>query len=150
MVQKTFASWKRPSTKDNHGPSFKARPIKHWRKQLCSGNKSGRASIGMPMDRPGGSSVTSAVCRPGVQYEFARIDNVQSTCHVTRQASTIVGPLKISKCETIYSPRGAESSSTHILQKKIEALQNEQDKPTFVVHTTCQRKHLVGRKTLCF
>jgi len=47
-----------------NGPSFRARPIKHWRKQLNpntennSGNGSsgrGRAGLGMPMDTPGGS-----------------------------------------------------------------------------------------------
>ena len=39
------------------GPAFKARPIKHWRKQLIPENNSGsrRAGLGMPMDTPGGS-----------------------------------------------------------------------------------------------
>jgi hypothetical protein len=39
------------------GPSFAARPIKHWRKQLVTVNNSSRArpGIGMPMDLPGGS-----------------------------------------------------------------------------------------------
>ena len=48
------------------GPSFSARPIKHWRKQLNANkynsdetivNRSsrGRAGVGMPMDIPGGS-----------------------------------------------------------------------------------------------
>ena len=41
------------------GPAFKARPIKHWRKQLvpteASGSSNRRAGIGMPMDTPGGS-----------------------------------------------------------------------------------------------
>jgi hypothetical protein len=39
------------------GPDFKARPIKHWRKQLNTVHNSsrGRAGVGMPMDFPGGS-----------------------------------------------------------------------------------------------
>ena len=39
------------------GPSFAARPIKHWRKQLNTVHNSsrGRAGVGMPMDTPGGS-----------------------------------------------------------------------------------------------
>jgi hypothetical protein len=40
------------------GPSFSARPIKHWRKQLNPMNNvvsRGRAGIGMPSDIPGGS-----------------------------------------------------------------------------------------------
>lgn len=39
------------------GPDFKARPIKHWRKQLNPINSSGggRAGVGIPSDIPGGS-----------------------------------------------------------------------------------------------
>ena len=42
------------------GASFKARPIKHWRKQLNPNSElgssgRGRANLGMPMDTPGGS-----------------------------------------------------------------------------------------------
>lgn len=40
-----------------NGPNFKARPIRHWRKQLNPNGSSGRgrANFGMPMDTPGGS-----------------------------------------------------------------------------------------------
>ena len=69
-----YISWKGPSTgsavpvwsrplmnnnsNTNTGTSFAARPIKHWRKQLIPAANtgiSGRTSVGMPMDRPGGS-----------------------------------------------------------------------------------------------
>lgn len=150
MVQKTFASWKRPSTKDNHGPAFKARPIKHWRKQLHSGNKSGRSSVGMSMDRPGGSVVTKADCSNEVQREYARVDHVKSVCHIRRSASTVVGPLQRQKCEVTDVPRGAISSSARILQVKEQALRSEKDKPQFIMNTPCERKHLRGHKTLCF
>lgn len=45
-----------------NGPSFKARPIKHWRKQLDprSGSGQGRSGVGMPMDVPGGKVALSA------------------------------------------------------------------------------------------
>ena len=55
-------TWSRPlindNTNTNTGTSFAARPIKHWRKQLmpaANTGSGGRTSIGMPMDRPGGS-----------------------------------------------------------------------------------------------
>ena len=40
-----------------NGPDFKARPIRHWRKQLNPNGSSGRgrSNLGMPMDTPGGS-----------------------------------------------------------------------------------------------
>ena len=51
-------TWSRPYTntdvEENIGISFKARPIKHWRKQLFPRNNSGTTGIGMPMDLPGG------------------------------------------------------------------------------------------------
>ena len=39
------------------GPNFKARPLKHWRKQLVPESNSGsqRAGVSMPMDIPGGA-----------------------------------------------------------------------------------------------
>jgi hypothetical protein len=56
-------TWSRPlinnvNTNKNTGTSFAARPIKHWRKQLVPAADTGiirNASMGMPMDRPGGS-----------------------------------------------------------------------------------------------
>lgn len=51
-------SHSRPSLKAS-GATFKANPIKHWRKQLLPTSNSGvpgrRAGIGMPMDTPGGA-----------------------------------------------------------------------------------------------
>ena len=44
------------------GPAFKARPIKHWRKQLAPRETTGYSSagIGMPMDTPSGSIYMNA------------------------------------------------------------------------------------------
>lgn len=157
MVQKTFATWKRPPTTNNHGPSFRARPIKHWRKQLQSGNKYSRSSIGMPMDRPGGAVLANGVCLDGVHSEYARTVHVKSVCHVTRTASTIVGPVQrwenpadCAKCHDSYAARGASSSSTQTVKVKEEALSYEKDKPSFIMNTPCQRQRRRGNKTLCF
>jgi hypothetical protein len=51
-------SWSRPPQKTEkvpNGPDFKARPIKHWRKQLdpTPYSGSGASAIGMPFNRPG-------------------------------------------------------------------------------------------------
>jgi hypothetical protein len=59
------------------GTPFKARPIKHWRKQLAPINTSGpkRVGLGMPMDTPGGSvylgseSTECIVCAPSNDNE---------------------------------------------------------------------------------
>ena len=70
-VPQTYVSWKGTSTNmavptfsrpllptetGQNGPSFKARPIKHWRKQLSPNNVSSgrRAGVGIPTDLPGG------------------------------------------------------------------------------------------------
>jgi hypothetical protein len=52
-----------PSSSSTTSSHFMARPVKHWRKQLLAGPCSGtaspgysRASMGMPMDRPGAST----------------------------------------------------------------------------------------------
>jgi hypothetical protein len=72
MIKQPYISWKGKSTNSavpnysrpldgtesyESGPSFGARPIKHWRKQLITIHNSsrGRAGVGMPMDLPGGS-----------------------------------------------------------------------------------------------
>jgi hypothetical protein len=71
-MSQPYVSWKGPSTnsvvpiysfpkssaQDSSGPSFKARPIKHWRKQLLPNRDyhgMQRTGVGMPMDLPAGS-----------------------------------------------------------------------------------------------
>jgi len=51
------------------GPNFKARPIRHWRKQLNPNGSSGRgrANLGMPMDTPGGSVYLGNQTNPDCQ-----------------------------------------------------------------------------------
>ena len=50
----------------DYGPEMKARPIKHWRKQLTpvDGTGCSTSGLGMPMDKPGGSVylVDSSFC----------------------------------------------------------------------------------------
>lgn len=43
--------------------AFRARPIKHWRKQLQPTSSSGKTGVGMPMDRPGGSVYLGATIK---------------------------------------------------------------------------------------
>ena len=62
VIKSAVPTWSKPEKISNvtHG---KARPIQHYRKQLMPSSSSGRGSnsaVGMPMDIPGGSSVTSA------------------------------------------------------------------------------------------
>ncbi len=45
-----------------NGNDFRARPLKHWRKQLSSSRITSSVNIGMPMDRPGGSVPLSNAC----------------------------------------------------------------------------------------
>ena len=53
----TFSRPLQKNETQQNGPSFSARPIKHWRKQLNPQPNSGRGrpGVGMPMDVPGGS-----------------------------------------------------------------------------------------------
>jgi len=86
----------------DNGTAFKARPIKHYRKQLMPTNGSAfsRASIGMPMDRPGGatslainSSLTNISCiKDDIQQDPACDLNGITPCppQFLRSASTIL------------------------------------------------------------
>jgi hypothetical protein len=48
-----FASYQFNSASGD-GPQFAAQPLKQWRKQYSNGSSYSRASVTMPMDRPGG------------------------------------------------------------------------------------------------
>ena len=52
----TFSRPLLPNEKSQNGPDFKARPIKHWRKQLnpIDGSGRGKTGVGIPNDLPGG------------------------------------------------------------------------------------------------
>lgn len=144
MVQEIFATsvatWKRPTTmNNNNGPAFKARPIRHWRKQLS--------------------------CDKYCEAVYS-INRTKSVCHITRQASTVVGPLKkceqVGECEPVSSEEeeahmkqktrkiGAVSSSARILKIKEDAIRSDKNKPIFILNTPCQRTRRQGNKTLCF
>ena len=93
-----------------NGPSFSARPIKHWRKQLNPrpGSGRGRPGVGMPMDVPGGSvylgsdSSNCVFCGPeagsnstGLKINILR-DNGQ------RAATYMMNPLYNSDANKFY------------------------------------------------
>ena len=81
-------TWSRPlqgtETAPN-GPDFKARPIKHWRKQLNptpnSGN--GKSAVGMPFNKPGSevflgkSSTSNCVSCSGSSASITKSSNVE-------------------------------------------------------------------------
>jgi hypothetical protein len=77
------------------GPKFKARPIKHWRKQLAPRITTGYSSsgIGMPMDTPAGS----------IYLDRNNTDNSDDKCCGTRDAYYI----------NTYIPKVATASSTN-------------------------------------
>jgi hypothetical protein len=60
IKQSAVPIWYKEKVIDSSVGEGRARPIKHYRKRSCIANekKSGNSSIGMPMDIPGGSSVS--------------------------------------------------------------------------------------------
>ena len=62
----------------DNGLAFKARPIRHYRKQLLPtpGSAYSRAGIGMPMDLPGGATALGVVPPAGGAIVGCQVDNV--------------------------------------------------------------------------
>ena len=118
--------WSRPLT---NGPSatpipdgnaFKARPIKHWRKQLnpdttqSVGNS--RSSVGMPFDRPGGSVYLGVTtdCGDSCENSSKITELISNDKHLvfdtTKDASC--------KCVACNPERNIIKSATTVLSKK--------------------------------
>lgn len=85
-------------SENNKTNRFAARPLRQWRKQLQANNgllSYRRTAVGMPMDRPGGSSVTTqANCQQcnGVAADIKDLVNKTSTCascHITRTSISV-------------------------------------------------------------
>jgi len=91
------------------GNEFKARPLKQWRKQLLrSQSSSSNVSMGMPMDRPGGSAPSNNACNQachGTALLEERIGK-DSPC-------TSCGPIKLitSLSDTHYTDNNAYMQS---------------------------------------
>ena len=83
-----------------NGPSFSARPIKHWRKQLNPrpGSGRGRPGVGMPMDVPGGSvylgsdSSNCVFCGPEGDSNSAGLKNNILRDNGQRAATAMLSP----------------------------------------------------------
>jgi len=118
--------WSRPLT---NGPSatpipdgnaFKARPIKHWRKQLnpdttqSVGNS--RSSVGMPFDRPGGSVYLGVTTDCGDSCE----NSSKITDLISNDKNIIFDTTKDAsgKCVACNPERNIIKSATTILSKK--------------------------------
>jgi hypothetical protein len=107
-LNQPYVTWKNPSTNSavptwsrplingpgtnntiGDGTSFRARPIKHWRKQLnpVSGSGSGQSGIGMPNDTPGGAvhlgNAQSLICNTNNGIKES-IDKVVTCCYTKR------------------------------------------------------------------
>ena len=83
----TFSRPLLPNETAQNGPSFKARPIKHWRKQLnpIEGSGRGRAGISIPSNVPGGAiylgtdSSECANCGPQTSSNAGSLKSIFST-----------------------------------------------------------------------
>ena len=100
-------AWSRPlingPTNDvPSGPAFKARPIKHWRKQLAPRVGSGRSStgIGMPMDRPGGSTYL------GDNPERCKCETTDETVNLKENITRTHKIVKPKASDTVYNENG--------------------------------------------
>jgi len=84
------------------GPAFKARPIKHWRKQLAPRTGSGRSStgIGMPMDRPGGSTYL------GDTPEKCKCETVSETVNLKENITRTHKIVKPTASDIVYDKNG--------------------------------------------
>jgi len=109
------------------GPYFKTNPIRHWRKQLMptsnGDSRNRRAGIGMPMDKPGGSTylgnvATNTACllratttSAGLKENIEKYDNINCNTKVgdcfydvsNNRMARITGPRRIRPSTTILS-----------------------------------------------
>ena len=101
------------------GTPFKARPIKHWRKQLTPYNTTGpkKVGIGMPMDTPGGSVYLGAGSTECI------------TCAPLNSSNTFPGGIKenILRTNPIIIPEASDSFYDCEEQKQVCVACNPQN-----------------------
>ena len=116
-------TWSRPLTNganaanSNTGDAnaFRARPIKHWRKQLQPTANSGKTGVGMPMDRPGGTVYLGAIindcssCTTSTRLKELIPNNKKVTFDTTRDAN--------GNCVACNPERNIIKSAVSILKK---------------------------------
>ena len=98
--------WSRPLSSNNktdNGIAFKARPIKHWRKQLYTTDTTGssRTSTIIPFDRPGSTTYlgVSSNCNCLDSSSNYLIDNIPNTKNIKFEESNyVVGPNQSRVC----------------------------------------------------
>jgi hypothetical protein len=94
-VQSVVPSYTFPENKNTNlerGNRFLARPIRQWRKQLQATNgllSYRRTAVGIPSDRPGGTSVTTQTncqtCNGAIELkDLVQKDSACTSCHITR------------------------------------------------------------------
>jgi len=90
-------SFIKPLDNVDNGTHFAARPLKQWRKQYQNKLGYSRASVGMPIDRPGGlvASSTKSQCNNcRGAFPMKMILFKDSKCKSCRPIKNIVTPLK--------------------------------------------------------
>ena len=96
------------NTNSGNGNNFRARPLKQWRKQLSFSNISksmSNSSVGMPMDRPGGTLPSTGSCSSNVCSGLALLEE-----------EIIKNPSACSSCEPIKPI--IQISDTHYTDNK--------------------------------
>ena len=94
-----FASYQRNSATGD-GADFTAQPLKHYRKQYYTGSGHSRASVGMPMDRPGGllpvatEEIHCATCKGALAAKVEVFND--SPCSSCQPIKNKVTPLRTS------------------------------------------------------
>ena len=108
--ESTFSSipkWSKPVSSNNittnNGVAFKARPIKHWRKQLypTENTGSGRTSTKITFDRPGSTNylgVTSDCNCLGISSNYLTVNIPNTKNNIIENSSYVVGPNKNRVC----------------------------------------------------
>jgi len=148
VIKSALPTWSKPDPNVNVGHG-KARPIQHYRKQLMPSSLSSRGSnsaVGMPMDVPGGSTVTKSADTCKVLTTRVNNndnnDNCEKTCtdgdgnrrtsekkyypattNLSKTYYTDSRSYLRAKCKTYEqnsTPKGAVSSSSRLLRLKQE------------------------------
>jgi hypothetical protein len=82
---------------ENLGNQFAARPIRHWRKHMQATNgllSYRRTSVGMPMDRPGSTSITTKAncqqCNGVNELKYlVHKNSLCNSCYITRTSISV-------------------------------------------------------------
>ena len=145
-IKSAVPTWSKPNPNVivGHG---KARPIQHYRKQLIPSSLSSRGSnsaVGMPMDVPGGSTVTNTnVCKV-LTTRVINNDNCQKTCIDDNKRTS---EKKYYPATTILSKKYYTDSRSYLRAKCKTYEQNSTDGKTLNCYSEeCSSKESTRRR----